>query len=181
MKKYYEINGNLKKVKNYETFLNTINKVLSIYEDTFGIDLLSTYDLYIDNAKCDNAGYTPTTLKPFNKYVLIKLGVWDFAKEEIIVFQLAHEMCHYIFYTLNGLDNKWILPKFIEENIATCASLIVLNELYPSTKEFWQEYVNKGEKTYYNRGAKIAKRLNYNINDLKELIYLIQEKYSKSI
>ncbi len=178
MKKYYEINGNLKKVKDYETFYNTLGKVMDIYEKAFGLELLSKYDLYIDNAKCDNAGYTPTTLKPFNKYVIIKLGIWDFSKEKIIVFQLAHEMCHYVFYALNGLDKKWVIPKFIEENIATSASLIVLNILYPKFKEHWQNYIEKDAKAEYNHGAKIANKLHYNINDLKELIYLLKDKYN---
>ena len=166
--KSFEINGNLEEEKDFETFLENIVRVMNIFIQTFDLDTMSKIDLYIDNAT-EKSGYTPITTVILKKYIIIKLGINDFSNSEKIIFQFAHELCHYVFYSLKGLDK----PKAdsIEENICSAMSLILIKMIYPNKINEWLMYVNNLTNKNYNNGGIIAENSKFDINVLKKQIY----------
>lgn len=164
----YEINGNLQDEENYNIFSTYIAKIMNIFKENFGDKVMTKIDLYIDNAT-QNSGYTPITTIILKKYIIIKLGISNFAKREQIVFQFSHELCHYVFYALKGLDKE--KADSIEENICTAMSLIMINKIFPDSIESWKSYVSKLTNENYNKGTKIAEENDFDINKLKEKIY----------
>lgn len=171
--KNIEINGNLEEEKDFLNFFDIIQEVLSIFINVFGIENMSKIDLLIDNAT-KKSGYTPITTVILKKYIIIKLGVDDFAKSEQIVYQFAHELCHYVFYSLKGLNKP--LADREEENICSAMSLILINILYPNKIKDWLEYVDKLQNENYNNGGNIARECNFDIKILKERILKICNK-----
>ena len=102
---------------------------------------------------------------------LIKLGIDKFSNKEQIVYQFAHELCHYVFYALKGLDKK--IADNEEENICSAMSLILINILFSNQISLWISHVNRLKDEMYNKGGIIAKECNFDINKLKEKIYAI--------
>ena len=165
--KNFEWNGYLDEIPNYKIFIDCIFKTRDIFIETFGISIMSKVELFLDNATQDS-GYTPTITPIFNKYLIIKLGISDFSKNELIVYQFSHELCHYVFYSLAGLDKEAADSE--EENICSAMSLIVLNLLFPENIGFWISYVSNLDNSNYNKGVKIANECNFDINYLTEKI-----------
>lgn len=166
--KNFEVNGNLEDEENFKNFLENIKKVMNVFVDTFGLDTMSKIDLYIDNA-IEKSGYTPIITVILKKYIIIKLGINDFSNSEQIIYQFSHELCHYVFYSLKGLDK----PKAdsIEENICSAMSLVLIKILCPDKINKWLTYVNNLNNKNYNNGGKIAENCNFDINILKKQIY----------
>ncbi len=166
--KKFEVNGNLEDEKDFDIFFYNIKKVWEIFNRTFGIDTMSKFDLYVDNAT-EKSGYTPIITVILRKYIIIKLGIDDFSYAEKIVYQFSHELCHYVFYSLKGLDK----PKAdtYEENICSAMSLIMINMLYPESANKWVTYVHNLKNEKYKNGARIAIDCNFDINVLKSMIY----------
>lgn len=168
--KSFEVNGNLEDEKDFKIFFENIRKVMKVFTKTFGLDTMSKIDLYIDNA-VEKSGYTPITTVILKKYIIIKLGINDFSNEEQIIYQFSHELCHYVFYALKGLDK----PKAdsIEENICSAMSLVLIKILYPNKINKWLTHVNNLTNKNYNNGGKIAENIKFDINALKKQIYKI--------
>lgn len=171
----YEINGNLVKLENYDILEEYIVKTIRIFLKVFGNEVMERYDLFIDNAT-QGSGHTPTMNTVLGKYLMIKLGIRDFSNKEQIVFQFAHELCHYVFSSLQGIeiteaDNE-------EENICTAMSLIAINEMFPEKINKWCDYISEAPEEKYNKGTQIAEEVNFDIRKLKEKIYQKVNKFT---
>lgn len=164
----YEINGNLKAEENYAIFSSCIGMVMKAFRECFGEEVMNKIDLYIDNAT-QSSGYTPIITVILEKYIIIKLGISDFTKKEKTVYQFSHELCHYVFYSIKGLNKE--KAGVIEENICTAMALIMINKFFPESSESWNKYVSSLKNENYNKGTKIAEENNFDINKLKEKIY----------
>ena len=168
--KTWEISGNLSEIENYETFLYWIAQVYSFFCIIFGEEIMTNIDLYIDNAVGkETTGDTPVITPILKKYLLIKLGVEDFSNIEQIVYQISHELCHYVVYSIKGIDKPKATIK--EENICSAMSLVVINRFFPKSTQRCLEYVRGLKDERYNGGAKIAEDISFDIIKLKELIY----------
>lgn len=167
-----EMNGNLADEKNYDIFMQIIVTILEIFNKTFGNSIMKKYDLFIDNAT-QNSGYTPITTVLLKKHITIKLGIEEFSNKEQIAYQFSHELCHYVFYSLKGLNKE--RADIIEENICSAMSLVIINLLFPSKINNWINHVNSLKNNSYNKGAIIAKECNFDINILKNRIYEVCE------
>lgn len=171
--KSFEVNGNLEDEKDFDIFLDSIVKTKEVFNNTFGIDVMSKIDLYVDNAT-EMSGYTPITTVVLKKYIIIKLGIKDFSRVEQTIYQFAHELCHYVFYSLKGLDKPKADSE--EENICSAMSLILIKILCPDKIDGWVTYVNNLSNENYNKGGKIAMDCNFDINVLKDKIYKLCDK-----
>lgn len=171
--KSFEVNGNLEDEKNFNIFLDSIVKTKEVFNNTFGLDVMSKIDLYVDNA-IEMSGYTPKTTVILKKYIIIKLGIKDFSRVEQTIYQFAHELCHYVFYSIKGLDKTKADSE--EENICSAMSLILINILCPDKIDGWVTYVNNLSNENYNKGGKIAMDCNFDINILKDKIYKLCDK-----
>ena len=177
--KTFEINGNLTSIENSEVFYDTIKKVWDIFVSTFGSDVMKKYDLYLDNA-LEMTGHAPMIIPVLQKYLFIKLHIKNFSDYEKIAYQFSHELCHYVFYSIIGINKK--MADCTEENLCSAMSLVILHMLYPDTYQEWEEYVENLDDFNYNRGAYVAKKINYDINALKDIIYMkCKEESQKSI
>ena len=168
--KNFAINGYLEDIENFDIFLKAIVETMNIFIEIFGKDVMEKIDLYIDNST-EGSGYTPTTTPLFKKCIIIKLGIPNFSDEERIVYQYAHELCHYVFYSLKGFNKD--KANCEEENICTAMSLIVINKLFPNSIIKWTSHVSNLQNKMYSGGAKIAKEIGFDILKLKERIYKI--------
>lgn len=168
-----EINGNLCDIPNYDIFFTNIIKVIGIFTHTFGTDIMEKIDLYVDNAVNDsNSGYTPITTPILKKYIIIKLNIEDFSRDQKIVYQFSHELCHYVFYALKGFDKE--NADVFEENICSAMSLIILRMLYSEDVfEYWLNYVKNLADENYRGGFDVAREVEFDINKLKQKIYQI--------
>lgn len=170
----FEINGNLANTINYQNFEITICQVRNRFIALFGEEVMSSISLYVDNATDVMSGHTPIITPILGKYLCIKLNIANFLNTEQIIFQFAHELCHYVFYSLKGLDKPF--ADVNEESISTAMSLCILKdfgvdiEQHNGDYESWVEYVSKLENTGYRKGAIVAKSVNYNSENLRDLI-----------
>jgi len=167
-----EINGNLVDEKDYDIFMKTIIEIFVIFSKTFGNSIMKKYDLFIDNAT-QNSGYTPITTVLLKKHITIKLGIKEFSNDEEIAYQFSHELCHYVFYSLKGLNKE--KADIAEENICSAMSLVIINLLFPNKINKWINHVNGLKNNNYNKGAIIAKKCDFDINILKNRIHEICE------
>lgn len=163
-----EINGNLEEIDNFNLFYKNIILTIMIFINTFGEDVMGRLDLYVDNAT-SGSGYTPITTVILKKYITIKLGINNFKNEEQTVYQFSHELCHYVFYSLKGINKEKANRE--EENICSAMSLVVINMLFPKSTEKWTIHVANLKNNNYNKGAEIAQQIDYDIVKLKHKIY----------
>lgn len=103
----FEINGNLGNIINYQNFENIICKVRNRFIELFGEEIMSRIPVYVDNATDIMSGHTPIITPILGKYLCIKLNIGNFLDSQRIVFQYAHELCHYVFYSIKGLDKPF--------------------------------------------------------------------------
>lgn len=170
----FEINGNLGYLLNYKNFENTICRVRNRFIELFGEEMMTKIPLYVDNATDVMSGHTPIITPIFGKYLCIKLNIDNFLKSEQIIFQFAHELCHYVFFAIKGLDKSFAAED--EESVCTAMSLCLLKDFGVDIEqcngvvESWVEYVSRLENTGYRDGAQIAKSINYNLENLRYLI-----------
>lgn len=165
-----EINGNLYEIDGINEFETSIVKVFQLFIEHFGLDIMNQIDLYIDNAINDSmSGYTPIITPVFKKFLIIKLGIENFKLFDKIVYQFSHELCHYLFYCIYGLNKQ---PADLqEESICSAMSLCVIKNLYPQVTDFYKELVKNLDNKGYQHGYIIANKLNYDIKELKEIIF----------
>lgn len=174
--KTWEINGNLvgdngfSKFE-YDLFMRSIIAVHNWYDNLFGTELLSRYPLFIDNA-VDGSGHTPITIPVLERYVIVKLNVCgnrDFSignqYNPRIVYQAAHELCHFVFYCGRGISKP--LANESEEDLCTAMSFCMLKELCPFALEL---FVADCKKTKYAHGAKLAERFNFDTGKIVSMV-----------
>lgn len=172
----FEINGNLGNILNYKSFENTICQIYGIFLKLFGDEIMLKIPLYIDNAT-EMSGHTPIITPILGKYLCIKLGIKNFADTQEIIFQFSHELCHYVFYSLLGMDRPF--PDEKEESICTAMSLCVLKdfgvdiELRKDNIESWVDYISRLDNLGYRQGAAVARDFNYSSEELR--LFILKE------
>ena len=135
---------------------------------------MSRIPVYVDNATDIMSGHTPIITPILGKYLCIKLNIDNFLDSQRIVFQFSHELCHYVFYAIKGLDKPF--ADEYEESICTAMSLCALKSFSADlTKsidnyESWLEYVSKLKNNGYRNGAKVAQSLDFNCKNLRDFI-----------
>ena len=129
----------------------------------FGIDLMSKYPLYIDNCnnlENSNCGYTPIITPVLKQILVIKLGIDDFGNFAKIVYQLSHELCHYIFYSIEGIGRD--KASEVEEITCSAMSLIMLKKLCDNpTFEGYCNHVKSLLVPCYRDGYYLAEELEF--------------------
>lgn len=168
----YEINGNLSEIEHYINLQSTIIKTINEFTQLFGADLMSKYPFYVDNCSNQlnsNCGHTPIITPVFKQFLIIKLGVDNFSDTPKIIFQLAHELTHFVFYCMKGIDKK--IADDQEEKICTAMSLIML-KIFCDHNIFnrYCDYVKTLEYVGYREGYDLASSLEFNKIRLSELI-----------
>lgn len=166
----YEISGNLVGESNldFAKFSFAVCKVMYLYIEQFGEELMNSIDLLIDNAT-EGSGYTPIITPVLGKYLIIKLDIENGFQESVIAYQFSHELMHYVFYAIQGLDKEKANAE--EESICSAASLILVKELYP--EDFLSNYahVKNLKEEEYRKGAEVAEGVEFDFKKLKELVY----------
>ena len=162
----FEISGNLSKILNYDNFEKTICIVRNRFINLFGEEIMSRIPLLVDNAT-QMSGYTPITTPVFGKYLCIKLGILNFLCTEQIIFQFSHELCHFVFYSLQGFNKPNADDR--EESICTAMSLCILKDLNNGIQQYI-DYDNGLDYLGYRNGAAIAEAVNYDSNLLSSII-----------
>jgi len=156
-----EFSGMLREYDNYNNFKETIISINKRFREIFGDEL-------IDNA-LEGSGYTPTCVVILDKYILIKLHIKDFSDTTRIIYQYSHELTHYIFRALNGLEDKERLVE--EEHLASAMSLVMLKEFNDPNFESYSRYVENLEEEKYRKGIDVARSIEFDVYELKKLIF----------
>ena len=165
--KRFVISSNLGEIEGYRTFCETIFDVHSIFSKCFGTETMLNIDLLVDNST-KGSGYTPIITPVFGALLIIKLGVEDFNNREQIAYQFSHELCHYVFYSLEGMDRKISTE---EESVCSAMALIIMKELFPEkTFKGFCNYVSSVEGENYRKGLKVAAEVNFDMVKIKERI-----------
>ncbi|MCH5157880.1 MAG: hypothetical protein J1F33_01660 [Clostridiales bacterium] len=162
----FEFCCNLVDLPNFETFRQTIRDVRKKFQSLFGTALLERLPLYVDNCTA-GGGYVPTCYSILESIVCIKLNIADFTKTEQITYQFAHEMTHFVYRCLIGIDKK--NANEYEESICSAMSLCML---YGNCKNFdsWCNHVKGLSNNGYRKGYDVAKECNFDAVKLKEKI-----------
>jgi len=163
----WEISGNLKDINGYTLFSQNIACVFHKFIDCFGVDVMTRIDLYVDNA-ISMTGHTPIVTPILKKYLIIKLGVDDFSNSEKTVFQFAHELCHYVFYSLKGFDKEKSTDR--EESVCAAMSLVFIKTMFPNNLDAWKHCLLNSENKGYRLGVKVASDVNFEIMKLRDII-----------
>jgi len=175
----YVIDGNLSNLSNFDNFLKTISDVYSQYVTLFGTDTMSKIKLYIDNVsnfREANSGYTPMIIPIFNEYLFIKLGISDFFDTAKIIYQLSHELAHYVFYSLMGFDKPF--ADYEEEVICTAFSLAMIkNNCKQDVFESFCNYVISHEEKQYRDGYLFGINQEFNLQNLKSRLKIKAMNY----
>lgn len=168
----YEINGNLSKIEHYLNFQVTITNVIFEFTQLFGGDLMSKYPFYVDNCSNQlnsNCGHTPIITPVFKQFLIVKLGVDNFSDTPKIIFQFAHELTHFVFYCIKGIDKE--IADHQEEKICTAMSLIMLKTFCDyNTFNIYCDYVKALEYVGYKDGYDLASSLGFDKIRLSEMI-----------
>ena len=162
--KLFEVNGSLREITNYDYFFENINNVYWIFLRFFGEKIMSRYEVYIDNATA-GSGYTPVMTPVWSKYIIIKLGIDDFSNKEQIIWQLSHELCHYVVSTLAGITRK--IDETKEEPMSAAMAICVINILCPQSINKWKDYLKSVPNENYRAGYTLAEEINYDIASLR--------------
>lgn len=159
----YEINGNLVNIDKYKVFSFAVAVVVGEFNSMFGEEIMTKYPLYIDNcfdngfSKC---GYTPIITPVLKQILIIKLGLDDFGNFANAVYQLSHELCHYVFYSIEGITRANIGDQ--EERVCSAMSLILIKKLCDNpTFELYCEHVKGLTDEQYREGYKVAYELEF--------------------
>lgn len=159
----YEINGNLVNIEKYNVFNHMIAMVMSDFHQMFGLEIMSRYPLYIDNCNNEgksNCGYTPIITPILKQLLIIKLGIDDFGNAARIVYQLSHELCHYVFYSINGIAREKIDDE--EESVCSAMALIMLKKYFDNvTFESYCNHVKELSSVPYRNGFFLAEILEF--------------------
>lgn len=175
MSERFEINGNLYDYKYIEIFEQTVCEVRARFQELFGTEVLNRLPLYVENST-SGSGYTPITDVVLHSYVNIKLCIGDFRDVEETIYQFAHEMCHFTYRCLIGIDKKH--AGVYEESMCSAMSLCFLHE---KSKNFnaWCKHVRKLKNEGYRNGYTVALECNFDKVKLKDKILSELEEYRK--
>lgn len=169
----YEINGNLTEVEKYRVFSYAVATVMGEFNQIFGQEIMTKYPLYVDNCnniENSNCGYTPIITPVLKQILIIKLGINDFGNIAMIIYQLAHELCHYVFYSIHGITRAKANEE--EEIICTAMSLIILKKLCEvSVFESYCKHVKALTVPYYRNGYYLAEELEFKTEGIVEKIF----------
>ena len=169
--KTWEINGNLEG-ENLFVFNYTIASVYNLFMEVFGKDLMIKFPLFVDNAT-SGSGYTPITIPVLRKFVIIKLRIENFVDVERIIYQFSHELCHFIYYCLYGIDKKLADEK--EEAICSAMSLCCL-KYFGKNIDGWNNHVKSLEREGYRNGYFEALSVDFDVLKLSHKIIVNFEK-----
>ncbi|MFI3254693.1 MAG: hypothetical protein R3Y63_10205 [Eubacteriales bacterium] len=177
-------------LKDYET---TINLTWAFFQKHVGEEIMNKIcqlKVIIDNAPSNaKAGYTPIITPYWSNIFVIKLNIkekYD-AKivgtvEEVIVYQLAHELAHLMFHACFGEGKPKATKNYAyEETLCTAIALMAVREI-------WKQEAYKRKEThlltrkneiepYYRRGVVLARNANFSFDNLKEDIQLVLNGY----
>ena len=171
----FEINGNLYEYKNIEIFERTICEVRAVFLDLFGEEVLNRLPLYVDNS-LDGSGYTPIIDVVLRSFVSIKLCIGNFSDTEEIIYQFAHEMCHFVYRCLIGIGKK---PADVyEESICSAMSLCCLNGKCRNFRG-WCKHVKTRKNEGYRNGYVVASECNFDPVRLRDKILAELDDYRK--
>ena len=167
----FEINGNLAEIEKYKVFKLTLNHVYSRFYNAFGSELMSKQKFYVDNCTA-NCGHTPIITKVLKEFLIIKLGIDDFGNVAQTIFQFSHELTHFVFFCIKGLDKKHADDE--EEKACTAMSLIMLKTFCDEeTFSSYCEYVKKREYVGYREGYDLA--LSMEFSEEKIVKYILNK------
>ena len=168
----YEINGNLSELKKYPVFQMSIGLVVKRFYDLFGEDLMNKQKFYVDNCFDNgtaNCGYTPIITKVLKEFLVIKLGIDDFGNIAKTIYQFAHELTHFVFFCIKGLDKEF--ADDAEETICTAMSLIMLKTFCDDeTFNSYCRHVRSLKYTGYKDGYDLALSLDFNEEKIAKYI-----------
>lgn len=173
--KNFEISVNLRDCENIDTFKSVVKEVRDRFIQLFGADVLDRLPLFVDNCTKDG-GYTPTSYVVLDSFVLIKLKISDFTRREQITYQCAHEMTHFTYRCLIGLNKK--TANVYEESICSAMSLCFL---YGNCANFnsWCEHVKGLKHEGYRKGYEVAEKVNFSPYKLRDKILAELSDYRK--
>lgn len=166
------INGNLddsnEGIPNYTEFHNTAFTVYNKFISCFGIDIMDNTPLFLDNGTA-HSGYTPNITPTWDYGLIIKLNIKDGKHRTRIIFQLSHELNHYVFYSLLGLDRK--RADDTEESYCSAMSLIFLKDMCSVDDFVRHKKILLESSNGYKKGVALAEEVGYDMDLLKESIY----------
>lgn len=113
------------------------------------------------------SGYTPITIPVLSRLVIIKLGIDNFLDVEKIIYQFSHELCHFIYYCLYGLNKQFADEK--EEAICTAMSLCCLKQ-FGINIDKWNNHVKSLKREGYRNGFLEAQAVDFEIKKLSQKI-----------
>lgn len=175
MSELFEISYELSKFDNYDSFKGVIIDVRTKFQQLFGKDVLARIPLYIDNSTA-GSGHTPMASVVLQKYVTIKLNIADFSRTEQIAYQFAHEMTHFTYRCLLGINKK---PATVyEESICSAMSLCFLHGKARNF-EAWCEHVRKLQNEGYRKGYDVALACNFSVEKLRDKLLAELKDYRK--
>lgn len=175
MEEKFEINVNLDEYLHFEIFEDTIINIRKKYQELFGKEVLDRIPLYVDNCG-SGSGYTPIISLVLNKFMIIKLRIGKFNDTEEITYQFAHEMCHFTYRCLIGIEKKD--AEEYEESICTAMSLCFLNG---NSRNFraWCNHVKKLKYEGYRKGYDVALECDFDPVKLRDKILAELDEYRK--
>lgn len=167
----WEISGNLSVLPNYSEFKRAVHSVHSRFEFMFGKEIMDKHPLLIDNATC-GSGYTPIITPVLGRYLIIKLNIENFSDRERIIFQVSHELCHYVFYSYLGLNRAQADDR--EEGICSGMSLCFM-KLHSADFDNWCKYIQHHDNLAYRSGYDFANKVEFDLQKFsKELKNVLQ-------
>lgn len=173
--KKFEISGSLTEIENFDIFRQTLRDVRNRFITLFGASILDRLPLCVDNCTA-GGGYTPTTSVVLDAIVCIKLKIEDFSRREQITYQFAHEMTHFVYKCLIGIDKK--PANEYEESICSAMSLCFL---YGNCKNFeaWCDHVKGLKNDGYRKGYGVAYDCSFDPAKLRDKIFDEIDDYRK--
>ena len=166
MSQLFEISYELRNLNNYENLKKVIIEVRAKFQELFGKETLERIPLYVDNSTA-GGGHTPMASVILQKYIAIKLNIADFNRTEQITYQFAHEMTHFAYRCLIGINKK--SATVYEESICSAMSLCFL---YGNCRNFqsWCDHVRKLENEGYRKGYDVALACGFSPEKLRDKI-----------
>lgn len=173
--KKFEISSNLEDCENIDVFKRSVNETRDRFLQLFGAGVLDRLPLFVDNST-QSGGYTPMTFVAMDSFVFIKLCIADFTKREQTIYQCAHEMTHFVYRCLIGLNKK--RANVYEESMCSAMSLCFL---YGNCVNFekWCEHVKGLKNEGYRKGYDVAQKVAFDPFRLRDKLLAEVAEYKK--
>lgn len=151
-----------KTVKSTETdviFNDVVRKVMAEFKGIFGTSLVEALNLLVGT----RAGFPPSIRQVLGDYVAISVGVVDyFGNWEQVVYQLSHEMTHFMGFCTMGIQRP--IASEEEEILCTAMALSLARKLCSEGYcEACCAVEEKADNKGYRDGVKKAKDLNFDV------------------